>query len=514
MAKKPQLDMGLETKKVPKEKKRGRRPYNARANWEKFYRLGPDTFVLFKYNQGPTLRACPSSLRGLLQKEEPIAHLHYEGTKAGRAKEGFVTAYLVDSPTETLLQTVRQAGKVPDIRTASFQASPEFMRAYHVEGSHIPLGKLTTSFLDASLDDIVEFCNRQPAKEPAPVSGLQEVARIPIDPRYTLVTPNKNDAVRWGKGQFGDPCIIDLGLDQALGCPNNITPDGFYEPEELCGYCYAFQNGPSFLDTLFNFDVPELLERFQKKVADLSQKEGNERLKQGGPVHFRIGQLTDGATPPTLKKFPGFRDNLAIMLEALVKYRETRDSAATFPTKLLAFDEDYVPLLKKGNVSVMYSFGVESLETGAVRHDFGFDRRAEEALRYADAGVKTGFYIAANIAEDAEQMHPDARRMFEFYQKHDDKMVVQFLDFRVTKKMIAKAITGHSWNELLANGQDSMFGGCCTGAWHKTGQNYLAATHTHPSWFRLVGENKGRVRLCSTHVVPEERRCGECYMEE
>ena len=92
-----------------------------------------------------------------------------------------------------------------------------------------------------------------------------------------------------------------------------------------------------------------------------------------------------------------------------------------------------------------------------------------------------------------------------------NNLQIQLLDIRVTKKKDAELITGLSWKEAKEAEQMSLFNNNEM-PWKLTGQNYLHAWRTHEDFLEII-EQFENIRLCSTHVIPHERRCGKCFTD-
>jgi hypothetical protein len=105
-------------------------------------------------------------------------------------------------------------------------------------------------------------------------------------------------------------------------------------------------------------------------------------------------------------------------------------------------------------------------------------------------------------------MLPHARKAIKHCQEHG--ISYQLLDYRITKKELAEHIGGAPWHLLKANKQMGLFQQ--HGKWGLTGQNYLHALETHQDYQKLVGNNRGQVRLCSTHAQ-DRKYCGQCFMD-
>ena len=90
---------------------------------------------------------------------------------------------------------------------------------------------------------------------------------------------------------------------------------------------------------------------------------------------------------------------------------------------------------------------------------------------------------------------------------------MQFLDIRITKHTDAELIGGLPWGALKYDwGQVNPL--VQSGHWAQNKQNYMHALITHPDYLNIIGNNRGEIRLCSTHAREKERRCGACFMDK
>ncbi|MBW2986616.1 hypothetical protein KY333_04570 [Candidatus Woesearchaeota archaeon] len=480
-----------------------RKPYNKKTNQWKFYRAGEH--LLFQvYNVGPAIRVCPAELVQLLARPDPIAHTSYKGSK-----KGYVTTYLVDGDVPEIWNVTTRNGKTPELRTANEALDSTVDKQFNIFSRVVSLTKdLRSTLIQSIRDDVQEFCNKKPSSEKNREKGrhFTLVKRIEPEPKFTLIKPGQFSVVKDGKGAFHSICLIDIGFDFSKGCASTTTPDGFYNPKGRCSYCYAYQNGPCFIDTLFDIDEAYLKERIQAKIEERG-------FQKKRTLYFRLGQTVESHIPHTLRKFPGFYDPLKVTLRTMAKLAKKRRVRGAMPTKTLEFDKELVKLFKAANVSVLASTGYEQLESGMVEHGCDVEQRLDTILRYGQAGVNANIYIATDVTRSMAHMQPEAKRAYDFWQEHKKHLGVQFLDIRITKKSDAKLIGGQLWDALKYDG-DQVNALLTRGHWGQNSQNYLHALITHPDYLKVIGRNRGKIRLCSTHAREEERRCGKCFMDK
>ena len=476
---------------------KNRKPYNPKRFEWKFYRIEDNLYFFQTYNQGPTLRACHEGLRPFLVRNEPVAHTSYEGSK-----KGYITTYLLKTNERKLEDVAGNYYRKIKVRKLQVYLDKGIDSEFNIFSRIIDIGELKKSLIYVNRDDIFEFCHERAAKEKKNGEHYLLVDKIDPNPRFTLIKPKENEVVKFGKGFFHDICPINIGMDFSRGCVSNITPDGIYDLNGRCGYCYAYQNGPSFLETLYDFDEKLFMDKMHSKIKDLNLN-NNE-------IYVRIGQTTEASIPPIVKNFPGFVDNLKIALEGLVRLSDEYKLRIAFPTKVPEFDDETVKLLKRLNVSVFASIGYRELEQGIINLGYPPEKRLENILSLAEMGVNANIYITTNLTEHM-LMQDDAKMAMDFFEKNKDKLNLQLLDIRIVNKRIAEMIGGAPWGCLKVSEQKDFF---IDGKWGLTGQSYLHAHHTDPYFLELVGNNKGKIRLCSTHVKDGNRKCGMCFMDK
>lgn len=389
---------------------------------------------------------------------------------------------------------------------------------YNIFCEHVDLGEGDNQKLKLiQRYDIIEFNNVKSATEKRQIITKEKHFKIKNsikpNPRFypRVLTLDKlaktyHLLFKDGKGSktfdYEDICQIDIGIDFSLGCINTVNKEFLYAPKNRCGYCYSFQNGPCFLDSVYDFTKEYFKQGLEKKIEKLG-------IVGKKIINIRIGQVTDGFIPKSFRKLPGYKDTLKIALEFLVEMKDDGyDFNVIFPSKMIEFREEYVDLFKQTNTSLMASIGYAcaGLEKGALEHGFTVEKRLSELLKYAQAGVTSSVYIATDFTRDTKFMNADAIKALKFAEKHKDLINMQLLDMRVKKKAIAKALTGSSWDELLSSGK-----------YHHEGKP-LAASKMHPSFLELQKKYKKLgmdVRFCYTHPINKaEAECGSCFIDE
>jgi|GEM_PF-4550741 len=478
---------------------RKRKPFNKKSRVWKCYQAADDLFFIQLYSGGAALRECPEPLRPFSVHDGPVGQTEYAGSK-----QGHITTYLLRTTRSALDAAASAKYKSVEVRPIPSFEQPELLdHDFNISSRHLDLGALNERFLNTQRHDIVEFCHEKPGKECR--LGLEHLVVETLGPllAFHLKEPGKFDLVLDGKGTFHDLCPIDIGIDFSKGCVSTVAPDGTYDPTRRCSYCYAHQNAPCYLDTCYGFDEAGLLERIMRK----SDERGLH-----GPLRLRFGQRTDANAPSPLHDVPGFPDSLTIALRAVGELAKERELTVAMPTKFPQYDPEVAKLLMAANVTVLVSIAYDLLEPGVVSYGFTVQKRLSEALKLAEAGVNTALYVATDITRSLEEVQDEAKRAREFFEQHRDVLQLQYLDMRITKRRDAPIIGGDTWERLKYNPQRALFEEL-EGRWQLTGQNYLAARETHPDFLDLIGNNRGDIRLCSTHV-DDAQRCGNCFMEK
>lgn len=476
---------------------RNRKPY-AKTKL-KFFMAKSDVLFFQTYNQGSTLRSYPVELEGLVE-ETPVGHTSF---RVNGNKKGFITTYLVNRPVQQIASRLKIHGKDFEIRSPDkYSKYSDDDEGYNIIMNLLDLGALTEKLIQVQRDDISEFCNYKKAKKKDKIiTHINIVPEVKNQPGFTMIKPGKHGLIKDGKGKYENICPLDIGIDLSKGCVSNVSPEGIYQPCGKCSYCYAHQNGPCYLETIYKFTEDE----FIKRLYALDKKLG---IHPGKTLHLRIGQTAEANSPPGLRNMLGFPNTLVTALRAIKTYSKERKIKVAFPTKIPDFDEQTKKLLREIDISVLGSIGYSELETGINAHGYNYETRCRLIKQLAGEGINASLYVATDITRAIEHKQKDADYAFNYAFKN--KLNLQFLDMRVTKKKDAKLITGYEWDELKGSDQLGLFRNKDI-PWRLTGQNYLHAHRTHPDFLEIIKDFE-QIRLCSTHVIDSEKRCGRCFM--
>jgi len=477
------------------------------ANW-KLYIIDNNNHLFHTYSKGPSIRELPEELKKF-SNCVPVSHTSYRGFST---KSGYILQYLLNASIHEINAVAKISGKkLQFIHVPNIIADPLLLQKYNIKIKLFKLAKIKEIAIQAILDDIISFCKKPAIKKKQIEYSIEYVEKIEPQRKITLIKPGQYDLVKRAKGRFHDICMLDIGLDFSIGCPANITPELTYSPDYNCDYCYAFQNGPSFLETIYETNEKDLILRIKKKIQELD-------IPPNKPVHIRFGQTTEANLPRSLRNLENMPHTLKTALRAINELQKDRKILCAMPTKVPDFDDESLKLLKKIKIAVMASVVDKSLEKGMVKHGYTLKKRLEGILKLAYEGIATLIYIATNTGAPLKHMQDDAKIAMEFALKHSDVLGLQFLDIRATKKSHVKQICGVSWEEAK-NGQKQkqLFDdniNCSAGNWGLTGQSYLYVKKMHQEFKNLIGDNQGNIRMCCTHAdSASDRYCGKCFMD-
>lgn len=489
---------------------RKRKPYSNRTKEWKVYELGGGVFLYQAYNSGTTPRALPNELGGIVVSENPVAYTSYEGSKSGS-----ITSYLLKVNYDDLFRLAKRSGFSVDYRDVRDESlGEEVDRDFNVASEFVSFGSsdVDNVFIQSIRDDVLKFV-KKPAKVVGVGTGFERVESLSLPLQFNLRSPNSKQLIKEGKGRFEDKCVIDIGIDSGMGCLATLNSKGFYDVSGKCSYCYAYQNSISFLDTYFDFSRQEFVGLLNEKIVELG-------LLNRKNVYLRLGQTVEMHVPNSLRVIRGFKDNLITILEGIAEVagESGKKISCAMPSKTLEYDPKFAKLLRDARVSTFSSFLNSELERGIVGMGFDVKKRLDEILKFGYDGVNANVFVATDITRPMSDMQDDAKRVLDFYEKHKDVLGLQFLDVRITKKKDAKVLGGASW-ECLESGQTSLYdcgsssGEVGGGKWRRNGQNYMCAYETHSDFLDVIGSNRGGIRMCSTHVKKDERKCGMCFMD-
>ncbi|MFH1510743.1 MAG: hypothetical protein ABIF10_03550 [Candidatus Woesearchaeota archaeon] len=420
------------------------------------------------------------------------------------------------------LKAVLNTGKV-ELVPNTLNLDDSIDRMLHIQARHIHLGDLLQPYVRSLRHDIFMFYQKKsgdnfPDKhqfaflepKPKPKSiliappgsadfGFNLVESLDFQPVCKRIKPYRYAAVKNGKGYFHDVCPLVMGIDPTPNCPANTTPQGHYNPKGNCSYCYAsWHNSQPFMSTIFDLSVSSVHE----SMLEVAARQG---IPRGSLVNVRFGQTVESNWPDKLKILVGEPDNLKICLEAMAKFQNEYKVSGAMPTKWPFFDKETIALLKRNKITVLASVGWEECEQGMVLHGSTVENRLEGISRLADEGIPPVLYVMTNIANGRNAWQPDAHKAYNRFLAND-KLLLQFLDYKPPKKL-AEQTLGSKWYAWEEKGVRSLFGGDLAVA----ANGRLYPTKIHDDYLKMIGDNTGRIRLCSVHTPT--KYCGKCFMD-
>lgn len=342
--------------------------------------------------------------------------------------------------------------------------------------------------------DVLEFCEEE-ARKP---TGTRIELVEEIKPKMILREIKQKELLRGGKQEYVPSCGLDANLDFSYGCISGMVNGGFLDVFAECDYCYSVYNHKTFSKYIVHIDKEQLIE-------ELKGGYGKQWFKNGtmlnGPVSvLRLGKRTESGSKYTL-------DKLVTTLEAC----QEAGTRAVMPTKYLEFNKEIAELFKRTKSSLLYSIGWDELERGACSHGCNNEFRIEQAIKFKEAGVNPIIYLLIDLP------YPPTKRELDIIKKAEEqKLRIQLLPVRMGDSETALKITGKAWGNLkkpLSHLQLALKGisyDVCGGG-YASNAGTLIAQEKDPYWLKLVGNNKGNVRMC--HHDEKETYCGNCFLK-
>ncbi|MCP4607018.1 MAG: hypothetical protein GY847_41980 [Proteobacteria bacterium] len=281
------------------------------------------------------------------------------------------------------------------------------------------------------------------------------------------------------KQSLKDVCRYDLQIDLSRGCPAAISPYGYASPREGCGYCYCHLDDKYGGEKTHSFDQ----EKASKQLRRLSRL----RSAQGKDTKtICIGVNADSG-------YSFYRTELITLLEFCVHEGLT----PVVRSKFLEYDSIVSDLLKRSGGVLVVSLGNDSLEPGLVAHGRTQSVRIADGLRY----LKEGVHVVAGVVADPAQL--DGGPLF------SEALQVAVSLFPSVVIYALRAKSGTLGDQFFGNGFQSRTTRNGQLAYEKQGSQYLAAI-VHPSIRKMIGKNRGKVRLCLKSGAGTY--CGACHV--
>jgi len=360
---------------------------------------------------------------------------------------------------------------------------------------------------DSVVRDIELYC-----KKPAKVSGqsLPDKYVTEIIPVTFAKYSAPKELLTSGKADFVE-CMLEANLDFATRdakCITSFVPstgnysfDGekftglFEDIYSECLYCYAWhQHKRSFPKSLITFEKKQLVDELVNgRFKGFSGEYYGKKVKI-----LRFGKRTETGSISTRPQF-------VTALEACIE----AGTIPIIPTKFLEFDSLLVDLLKHSKAKLLYSEGLDDLESGALKYGFDNDWRLEQAIKYRQAGVDSSIYLALDMVHTniLTGNHPREQHILEMAKKFN--MPVQLLGMRIPNKNLAIPMTGKSWNQLIGIETYRGMHGETFGGYVFTGNTTLTPNVVNPEIEQMVGSNHGNIRAC--HHDKNTTLCGSCF---
>ncbi len=380
----------------------------------------------------------------------------------------------------------------------------EVMRKYDISGQTVFSGNKKDELELLFLGDVLDFCKDQEV-ENENEWGIKTVGEIIAKTKLKKIEPER--ILQGGKQDFVYKCWLEANIDYNGDCITRFVPganasfDGtyFYNyfsfPWGECEYCYSeAKHGKKggFPKEMYDFTKQRLTEEIKGGCKLIHNSE--ETL--GRPVKMlRFGKRTESWTPFTKDKFS---ETLEVMVDV--------GTRGVIPTKLLPFDPFLAKLFRGTNSTLLYGVSPFSkFEFGAVEiYGSTNEWRMEQARKYAEAGVDSQYYLlcAANLppGEFEKKVLADAER---------NKMIVQVLPLRHKNKDLCFRMTGENWDFLKNKhpNQEKLFLKENEASYIYF-DNQLVLKKIHPEWEKIIGNNRGRVKMC--HHDDYTIYCGGC----
>ncbi|RLE37931.1 hypothetical protein DRJ17_05405 [Candidatus Woesearchaeota archaeon] len=318
--------------------------------------------------------------------------------------------------------------------------------------------------------------------------------------QYRNLKPVK---LKIGKSEYIEDCVCDINLDFSSSCPSNTLPDGSFDQNNCCLYCYAGRKQHNPFDMCRYKVSPELIINGLIDFKEHMKKLKEDDFKDHGVI--RLGKDSD---PGTIS----IRENFIDALEGILQtgYRPL------VITKHLDFDSEIARLLVATKANLSYSIGKDELEPGVCARGCDNEFRFSMAEMYKKAGVDVSFRIVGDASVPPEvAKHKNFSRAIELI---ESGYKVVFTPFRFYTKECAVEVTGHSYSDLRLLPESRLEEGKYkTGQWsslpnrlgNPSGQ--YTAKAIHPYYLNLL--SNPNFYIC--HHTPDNTvYCNQCYFTE
>lgn len=259
------------------------------------------------------------------------------------------------------------------------------------------------------------------------------------------------------------------------------NPLGLMDPANKCMYCYSGYNNSRQSD-LWIYDENIDYEQFKKNMADAKDKISLLDDSLGERHFIRFGKHTECADI--------FK--LHLLYRALLFGKELGISFH-LPTKYLPFDKTIAELLKETGSVLGYSFSYEKLEKGS--HYFGCDNkyRLDNALMYANAGVRVLLKMALDVTDSFDECEKFGGNIMQYRKFLNDAKDIakknpnfflegQIIPLRIPNSKVAPLVTGESFHSLQKGGSFFRNHNTDIRRYRKSTSNMLIPDYWHSDW--------------------------------
>ena len=408
--------------------------------------------------------------RFLKDEVEHVAHAIYTGKQSRNALD----VYLVHD--EGLERKLREdnykISREPKISQINPDKNTE--EIFSISYKHIPLDGLWRKVKKAIDFDVEDYAR---AKQHIPQKRFEREEKL-VDKIIPVIIPAYTSVAELfkGKEKFTRSCLFDANIDLSSSCITDLDELGYYRREDDCNYCYALRHHttPSW----------KTLRKIEKELLKENMKEYKYAELDGKDIKFiRVGARVESAADMHLSE-----------LHKLLEVSIDTGAKLIITTRYNNYHPETADLIKQAESSILFSIGPESLEPGAIAAGHTTEKKLETALKYKEAGVNSLINIISDIPGDRKNLTREEALVFEFSEKYG--LEVQTLGLRMNSRVLAKKITGKSWEEHKQDPkQTDLFKENGSKGYHQGKNNQLVPNDIHPDFQDAL--DKGTLGLCA-----------------
>lgn len=318
------------------------------------------------------------------------------------------------------------------------------------------------------------------------------------------VRKGKAEYIRWENpyhGKTEDLCVCSHNVDFTLGCiahvreqdldgviaNNGRYPDLAMIREENngkiafgCDYCYARFQGMGNAHPIHYGAITE------KTHEDMRQLVEDRPDPQGRII--RLGKNTEVG-------HPFYRSTLLDFFSLCQEY----NARVIMPTKMLEFNIVVAAFLRETKSALNYSIVGDFLEEGPVSQGFTQAWRAQQAIAYHTAGVRSSVTLTCDMSGSLQHNRDLGYAVDEALSAHAMGVPLRLLPMRMPSRMVAKKATGRDWNTLVS--RNAMLPGMedpregtdfLDGSYDKKAGGFLELHSPHPDFIALYDQLDGK----------------------